>query len=377
MIYFYIPDYFLGIISLQFCFLLYEIIDSSPNTFISRKCTSLLPSCTKVPSSFSSQHRLLPNQPLSSPHHPCFLLSLPLSLPLTMEGIFTSQDCVLKSSPSASTAICSITLPPILTLSLSLSWFQKLNPNINSESNPNSTNPKSLFISFFLLLSLSHLLHSIFVLHSYLLLISQYTFFSPTIFLPKLAKISSCFIEWKFFSLYFLWPSSNIRHLIYPPSSLLVLSSLGEPLHILWALFLWLDFLLGIFTSYPIYFYSVGSSSPKFTFPIYSFALQIYFSSCIFSWKPQPQLFSGKASLPESIPDSSHLTLISSGWWTWPHMNLFHLLSSPTPSRISCHPSNVLLLLSSWVFSVYVIISENYQYHHFASLLEILQNFLG
>lgn len=180
MIYFYIPDYFLGIICLQFCFLLYAIIDSSPNTFISSKCTSLLPSCRKVPSSFCSQHRLLPNQPLSYPHQPCFPLSLPLSLPLTMEVIFTFQDCVLKSSPSASTAICSITLPLILTLSLSHDVKNRIQiSTVNQTQIPPTPNLFS-FHSNSVLLSLSHLLHSIFFLHSYLLLISQYTFFPPT-----------------------------------------------------------------------------------------------------------------------------------------------------------------------------------------------------
>lgn len=132
VIYFYIPDSFLRVIFLQFCFLLDEMINSSPKTCIFRKgVLSCHHTHSKIPSSFCSQHRILSNQvlpclPLSSPSRPPSLLSpFPTYLPFYFYGSdihpLGTKVCALNSSLSASLAIRSINQDsPNSTASLSL-----------------------------------------------------------------------------------------------------------------------------------------------------------------------------------------------------------------------------------------------------------------
>lgn len=88
-------------------------------------------------------------------------------------------------------------------------------------------------------------------------------------------KKSLClFIQWKFLSLYFLWPK-NIWHLYYH-SSLVVVPSLDKILHLLvGSLLLIRIFFLVPISSNPIHFYFVGTFIPMFPFPTYSYALYI------------------------------------------------------------------------------------------------------
>lgn len=128
--------------------------------------------------------------------------------------------------------------------------------------------------------------------------------------LPKLPTISSCFIEWKFFSLYFLWPSSNIRHLIYPLlSACLILSGWTSPYFVgsspLIRFSPWYFYLLSNILLFCGLIQSQVYISNKF-FCLTNLFLQLYiFLKATASYI---QLFPGKAGLPESIPDSS-LTL--------------------------------------------------------------------